>query len=154
MPAKKQPCIVDGVRYESKSAAARALGIYVGVLKNRLSSSNFPGYVSKHHKKIKHVKRTAPLPCTIKGVEYPSIAEAARKLRISPDVVSNRLKSYDYPDYVCASIPKKLKTPKYSYMANGKKYKTLQEIADAEGVTKERIRQKMNNPKKPEYQRF
>lgn len=152
MPVKKQPCTIDGVNYESKSAAARALGIYVGVLKNRLNSSNFPEYVSKHHKKIKHTKNTAPMPCTIKGIEYPSITNAARELRESPNTIYNRLISFNFPDYVCADIPKK--TPKYSYTVNGKKYGTLQEIADAEGVTKERIRQKMNSPKYPKYQRF
>ena len=49
---------------------------------------------------------------------------------------------------------KKPLTPKYIYNVNGKKYRTLQEIANAEGVSQERIRQKMDDPFYEEYQRF
>ena len=49
---------------------------------------------------------------------------------------------------------KKPLTPKYIYKIKGKKYSTLREIAIAEGVTEERIRQKMDDPFYEEYQRF
>ena len=42
----------------------------------------------------------------------------------------------------------------YSYIVKGRKYSTLREIAQAEGVTEERVRQKMNDPSYAEYQRF
>ena len=51
-------------------------------------------------------------------------------------------------------MKKPLQPFKYSYTVHGKKYSTLQEIANAEGLTKERIRQKMDDPFYEEYQRF
>ena len=152
MPLKKQPCFVNGVRYESESAAARALGIYLRRLRARLRSSNFPEYTSRHHEKRNCTKDALPVPCVIKGIEYASISSAARKLKKPIGMIFNRLGSSRYPDYICASISKR--QPKYRYKVNGKKYRTLQEIADVEGVSMEYIRRKMNNPKKPEYQRF
>ena len=152
MPVKRQPCTIEGVHYESESVASRALGIHLNTMRSRFRSSLFPEYVSEYHKKRKCTKKTFSIPCTIEGVEYPSITNAARVLGKRPSTISNRLISFNYPDYVCAELPKQ--KPKYTYKVNGKRYKTLQEIADAEGVTKERIRQKMNNPKKTEYQRF
>ena len=152
MPVRKQPCTVDGVRYESESAAARDLGIDIMVLRFRLRSSNFLNYTSKHHIKLK--RKIASTPCVIKGVEYPSIVEAAKKFKVTPPTISYRLRSVNFPDYVCADIPKVVKPIKYRYTLNGKKYRILQDIADMEGVTKERIRQKINNPKYPGYRRL
>ena len=157
MPRKKQPCTVNGVRYESESAATKVLNMNLITLRTRLRSSNFPEYTSKHHPKIKRGKKTAPKSCTIKGVKYASITSAAKKLKMNPNTLSNRLKSFNYPDYVCAEIPKISKPPKpikYNYKVNGKKYRSLQEIGDMEGLTKERIRQKMNDLKYPGYQRL
>ena len=155
MPRKRHPCTVDGIRYESEMAATKALGVHLVTLRSRLRSSNFPGYISKHHPKVKRRKTTVPKSCSIKGVEYASITAAAEKLKMNAATLSNRLKSSNYPDYVCADIPKEPpKAIKYSYAVNGKKYRTLQEIGDVEGLTRERIRQKMNSPKYSGYQRF
>ena len=150
---RKQPCIIDGIRYKSETEAARALNLYSSVVRCRLRSSNYPRYVSEHHPK--KYRRQKFIPCSVTGVEYKSIILAVKKLGVPLYEMKRRLSSFDYPDYVCATIPKKApEPPKYSYTVNGKKYRSLQEIADAEGVTREYIRQKMNNPKKPEYQRF
>ena len=154
MPVKKKPCTVDGIRYESESAAAKALGIYVSGLKIRLRSSNFPNYTSKHRPKVKRRKKAASTSCTIQGVKYVSVADAARKLGKDAGIIFKRLRSFDFPDYVSVHIPKIAKTIKYNYTVNGKKYRTLQEIADEEGLTKERIRQKMNDPKYSGYRRL
>ena len=149
----QKPCSINGVDYASIKAAAEAFGMTIMGLRTRLLSSNFPEYISKHHPKIQRKK--ASVRCSIGGVEYASIAEAARKFKISHTAVVNRLESCNYPDYVCDAIPKKSpKSSKYSYMVNGRKYSTLQEIADIEEVSKERIRQKMNNPSYKEYKRF
>ena len=154
MPRKRQPCTIDGVRYESESAATKALDLNLITLRTRLRSSNFPGYTSKHHRKVKRGKQTTPKVCTIKGVEYASVTAAAKSLKMNANTLSNRLKSFNYPDYVCADIPKISKPVKYSYTVNGEKYRTLQEIGNVEGLTRERIRQKMNSPKHPGYQRL
>ena len=153
---KKTPCIIDGVHYESISAAARALGVHFMMLRTRLRSSNFPDYTSKHHTKVKRKK--ASVPCVIRGVEYPSISDAARKLKTQHGTIRSRLSSSNFPDYVAPGIPKKPPEPpkpiKYRYTVNGKKYRSLQEIGDMEGLTRERIRQKMNSPKYPGYRRI
>lgn len=150
MSRKRLPCTVDGVNYKSEGSAAKALGIYVTVLRGRLQSSNFPGYVSQHHTK-KH-RRKKFIPCSVAGVEYSSTGVASRDLGISAALLKSRLASLDYPDYICAEIPKKPR--KYGYTVNGQKYRTLQEIADVEGLTRERIRQKMNDPSYSGYRRI
>lgn len=88
--------------------------------------------------------------CSVAGVEYRSIGNAARELGIHYDEMERRLASPNYPDYICAKRPKGL--PRKWYIANGKKYRTMREIAKLEGVTAEAIRLRMNNPKYPEYQ--
>ena len=145
---KKHPCTIDGIRYESESAASKVLGIEINRVRYRLRSSNFANYISKYHPKE---GRKTFLPCNVAGIEYKSIGSAARELGISPGQMKRRLTSFDYPDYVCSKHPKK--SP-FKYEVRGKRYRTLQEIGDMEGLTKERIRQKMNNPKKPEYRKL
>ena len=154
MPAKKHPYTVDRINYESETAAAKALEIGLMVLRSRLRSFHFPEYVSKYHKKEK-LRRIPSISCTIEGVEYSSISSAAKNLEMSANTISSRLKSSDYPDYVCADIPKEPPKPiEYNYTVNGKKYRTLQEIGDMEGLTRERIRQKMNSPRHTAYQKL
>ena len=148
-PYIRYPCTIDGVYYESEKAAAVALGLYTSGLKRRLRSPNFPEYVSKYRPKE---YRRASVSCSVAGVEYRSIGDAARDLGIHYGEMKRMLVSPDYPDYICDKYPKKF-PKKYSYTVNGKKYRTLREIADLEGVTGEAIRYKMNNPKKPEYQK-
>ena len=151
---EKQPCTVDGIDYESENAAARALGLSVPALLHRLRSSNFPEYVSKYHSKIQR-KRNSQIHCSIMGVEYNSISEASAKLGMRFGMIARRLQSFDYPDYVCADKPKKSKpvtAPRYA--VNGGKYSTLREIAETEGLTQERIRQKVNSSLYPEYRRL
>ena len=149
----QKPCNIDGIDYESESKAAKSLGINLMALRSRLRSSNFPEYKSKHHKKVQRRKMLSKrVRCTIKGVEYISVSVAARKLGKSPTTIFKRLRSFNFPDYVCVDIPKE--SPKYSYTVNGKKYRTLQEIGDMEGLTRERIRQKMNSSSHPEYRRL
>ena len=152
MPPKKKPCTIDGTEYESQHAAARALGIHVTLLKARIASSNFPNYTSRHHRKIKK-KPGGRVSCTIKGVKYASATAASKKFKVSANTILVRLKSSKHPDYVSPDVSKNPPKPP-RYKVNGKNYYSLQEIADTEGVTKEWIRQKMNNPRKPEYQRI
>ena len=151
---KKRSCRIDGIDYESEHAAARVLGLNVPTLLNRLRSSNFPEYTSKYHRKIQR-KRGSRIRCNIMGIEYDSISDASIKLEIPFGVVSRRLQSFDYPDYICADKPKQSKPviqPRYA--VNGDKYNTLGEIAEREGLTQERIRQKMNSFSYPEYRRL
>ena len=153
----RQSCKVNGIHYESESEASRVLDIDLMTLRIRLRSSNFPGYKSKYQKKIKRRKRIASISCTVKGVKYASISKVARKFKRSYNTILKRLQSFDYPDYICDDIPKVTKPSKpikYNYKVKDKKYRTLQDIADVEGLTKERIRQKMNDPSYKEYKRL
>ena len=154
--SRKHPCIVGGFEYASETEAARVLGIEIAVLRDRLCSSNYPGYISKYHPK--EVRKKPLVPCSVDGAEYASIADASRVLGISVALIRSRLASLDFPEYVCADIPKKPKPQEPSkprflrYKARGKFYATLQEIADAEGITEEQARQRMNDPSCMEYQ--
>ena len=150
---RRCPCTINGIKYGSIKEAANALGFYTSGLRIRLASSNFPDYICKH---IPKQKRRAPVivHCVIKGVEYDSIGTAARKLGKNSEWVIRRLRSFDCPDYVCEEYPKDESIKFYKYEVRGKRYKTAKEIGDMEGVTRERIRQKMNDPKFPDYQRL
>ena len=148
---KKQPCTIDGVEYKSEGATARAFGIRVPVLRNRLRSSNYPKYTSIYHTKQR--RRKEVIPCSVDGVEYASLAVASRKLGIDSHKIKRRLASFDFPNYVCVDIPKKPRKPPDppKYTVRGKLYRTLQEIADMEGVTREWIRRKISSPWHPDY---
>ena len=146
-----EACTIDGIEYVSATRAAKALGISLGSLLSRLHSSNYPEYVSQYRPKEK--RRRYAAPCSVAGVEYASVSDASRKLGIAEDMIRRRLASPDFPDYVCADIPKNPPKPP-RYTVRGKPYETMKEIAKAEGVTGERIRQKMNDPSYPEYQRL
>ena len=145
---KKQPCTVSGVEYESETVAARVLGVHRIVLRTRLRSSNYPEYTSRYHPKEERRKQF--FSCSVAGDEYASVSDASRKLGIADHTIRRRLASTDYPDYVCTTIPKKPPKPP-RYTVRGKPYKSLREAAEAEGVTGERIRQKMNDPAYPDY---
>ena len=148
MGRKRRPCTIDGVEYESQKAAARAFDVHVTVLQCRLRSSNYPEYISRYHPKERRRKQF--ISCSVAGVEYTSLADASRGVGIAVHEMRRRLASADYPDYACATIPKKpWKPPRYT--VRGKPYKSLREVAEMEGVTGERIRQKMNNPAYPDY---
>ena len=147
------PCTIDGVAYESEMAAAKALKIGEHILRSRLRSSNFPEYVSEHRAKEK--RRRYLSPCSVAGVEYRSIGYAAKKLGITDSMMRRRLASPNYPDYVSPGILKKPKLEKHMrYRAHGKLYGTLQEIGNEEGITRERVRQKMNNQRNSDYERL
>ena len=109
------------------------------MLRDRLRSSSYPEYISKYH--TKEVRKKPLVPCSVDGAEHAFIADAPRALGISVALIRSRLASPDFPEYVCADIPKKLKPQEPSkprflrYKARGKFYATLGEIADAEGIT-------------------
>ena len=153
MSRKGSPCTIDGVAYKSETAAIKALEIGNETLRYRLRSSNFPGYISESQPKKKRRKQF--FPCSVAGVEYRSVGYAAEKLGVPDGEMRRRLASFDYPDHVCADIPKKPKPDKpLRYRVRGKIYRTLQEIGDEESITRERVRQKINSPLHPDYQRL
>ena len=110
----EKSCTIKGVKYESQKSAAEALGLDVGVLRYRLKSSNFPEYVSAHHKKMNVNKGYARIGCSVAGVEYNSVRYAQLTLGISHYEMMYRFTSLDYPNYIHPHIAKKpSKTRKY-----------------------------------------
>jgi hypothetical protein len=100
---------IDGTAYESIRAAAQALGVTEATIINRAASSNFPSYVIGSIEKVQRDEKTAVLaiPVTVDGIEYETQSAAARAHGISVGDVKKRCASPAFPDYVCASIPKK-----------------------------------------------
>ena len=107
---KNKSCIINGVKYESQKSAAESLGLDAGGLRYRLMSSNFPEYVSAHHKKMNVSKRYVRIGCSVAGVEYNSVRSAQITLGISHYEIEYRFGSFDYPDYVSPRIPKEPST--------------------------------------------
>ena len=103
-------CTINGVKYESQKSAAESLGLDAGGLRYRLMSSNFPEYVSAHHKKMNVSKRYVRIGCSVAGVEYNSVRSAQMALGISHYEIEYRFGSFDYPDYVSPRISKKPST--------------------------------------------
>ena len=94
-------CVIDGVNYTSIYAAGNALNMRYSVVTNRLKSHYWPTWTSTEVKKELKIreKKTKPLPCTIDGVDYVSIAEAARQLNISTGSVFFKLHSSKHPNW-------------------------------------------------------
>ena len=146
-----KPCTVNGVHYKSEKVAAQNIGMSMSGLQRRLKSSNFPEYRSQYRSKE---KRRPFISCTIDGVEYQNIKHAVKELGIPAKLIRKRLASFRYPGYISVEIPQKKHEVEYTYKVNGKEYRTLQEIANVEGVSREHIRQKMNKPHYAGYERF
>jgi hypothetical protein len=100
---------IDGTAYESLKDAANALGITALAIMNRAASSNFPDCAIAGIEKTQKDEKLAvmAIPVTIDGVEYETQSAAARALEIDINTLKKRCASPAFPDYVCASIPKK-----------------------------------------------
>ena len=96
----ERPITVRGVRYESTSAAARALGVSKVYLRRARRRGRLDGVGCGKGNLLDGSPRVPPaagrpgprsIPCTVKGVDYPSRAAAARALGISPRAVTAAL---------------------------------------------------------------
>lgn len=132
----RYPCTIDGIDYESESAAAEALGISTSGVRLRLRSPNFPEYVSKYRPKKQITERGAGYPCTINGVDYETIKAAADALGLIAVTVRNRLLSPKYPEYVSEHLQKKdqIKTGGYPCTINGVDYESETAASKALGI--------------------
>ena len=157
---KTETCTINGIEYESIKAAARDLRMRPTMLKNRLLSPNFPGYLSEYYPKIwftgrnvgeSAASRKGPAFCLIAGIEYKSMASVVKDFGISAYEVKRRLVSTEYPDYLCGKYPKK--SP-FKYEVGSKKYKTMPEIAEDKGISEEAVSYRINSDLHPEYRRL
>ena len=148
----RYPCTVNGVSYESESAAAEALGISTSGVRLRLRSPNFPEYVSKYRPKKQITERGAGYPCTINGIDYETIKAAADALGLIAVTVRNRLLSPKYPEYVSKHHPKKnrndIKTHGYPCTINGVDYESEWAASQALGIN---VKTRIISSNFPEY---
>ena len=149
---KKYACVINGTEYESLSAAANDLGISKETLKYRLRSPNFPGYISEHHPK--RLERKAH-SCTINGVEYKSLTEAAKDLGITGNVLKNRLRSPNFPDHISQHCPKRPRKPPErktrSCTIGGIEYESLSSAARDLGISKTALKNRLRSSNFPGY---
>ena len=131
------PVEVEGVRFESRKAAAKFFGI-VSVTK-RLASSNFPEWIDLSGKITKKETGKVRQPITVNGRFFGSLADAERATKIKQDTLAFRARSSNYPDIVCPDIPKENRdvgTAKSAIQVSvrGSNYLSLSEAARAEGI--------------------
>lgn len=94
-------CTIDGVDYASVNEACVTLGVGYSMAMNRIKSHYWPTWTSTEVRKVivAREKKTKPRACTIEGVTYASITEAARELNISTGSVFFKLHSVNHPNW-------------------------------------------------------
>lgn len=117
----KQPCVWDGVHYESQAQAARTLGV---------SSSTFNSWY-KHKVKPKEVKNFM-----FNGVNYNSYASAARVIGVDPSTMAKWVKKG------LSETPKAFEITLF-----GKTYRKKIDIAQDLGVSPATVTNLIKNPK-------
>ena len=150
MGRKGCPCTVNGVEYEAKKVAARALGIPEATLHHRLRSPSYPEYASEYHVKV-NVRRKGR-PCTINGVEYISEQAAAGALGTSPSTMRYRLRSSNFPQYIPHRHPKVARKPKKRpCTVSGVEYESEMAAARVFDVRASVLRCRLRSSNYPEY---
>lgn len=92
---------IDGVYYDSQSSAARTHNVDINTLKQRCKSYSFPTWRSSSIKKVRPRNGVrSRIPISINGKEYRSISSASDQTGLSRAVISRRLKSTDWPEYI------------------------------------------------------
>lgn len=87
---------IDGVLYESQSAAARAIGVNAETVRYRINN-NFPGYIS-HGNSNRVAQRLTTRSVVVLNIEYESIRLAADATGVSESAIKNRIKQ-GWPGY-------------------------------------------------------
>jgi hypothetical protein len=83
-----KPCVVDGVTYESLSAAARAYGLPVATVQMRLLRGRT---IEEAVTLAPDEANTSATPITIEGTTYPSVRAAIRAYGMSWNTVMSRV---------------------------------------------------------------
>lgn len=150
MARRKHSCTIDGTDYESESVASKSLGVNFGKLQYRLTSPNFPEYISKYKPK----KTSKQIFCSVAGIQYKTALSATKDLGISHYELKRRLASFDYPDYVRDKIPKQLPTSrrrKYPCKVNGVRYESVLSAVRDLGISDYEMRRRLASFHYPDY---
>ena len=139
---------VGGMEYDSIEYAAKKLQISLEWLRARLASFDYPDYVCADMPQgqlmPKYIVRDKP---------YTALNQIAEAEGTTVGEIRRKMSSTLYPDYVCSSIPKKPPTLPL-YKAHRKVYKTIREVAEAEGLPVEEISDRFSDPLNSEYRRL
>ena len=129
---REKPITIRGVTYESRAAAAKALGVSGPTVVSAFKR----GTEDNVGKGIRQ-----PLPVTIRGVEYPSAQVAAEALGVKRDTIyraraENRL---DQVGLGGAGTPRERVGKPVTI--RGVEYRSMGEAAQALGVTRQAVHQ-------------
>ena len=160
-PSSFVPVVIDGINYPSITAAAAKLGVSYEAVRYRLSSPDYPNYRRKDEIKRPRTLRTPRTgkPVFVDGVEYPSMREAERALRLPPNVIYTRVSSPSHPNYYRkgeSKAPHRWKpgAPK-AVIIDGVEYSSITQAVEALRALRlsyQKVRDRANDPTFPNYQ--
>lgn len=88
--AKRKPVVIGGVEYESRAAAAEALGVSYEAVRRAVACGR-PDRVGSRH--------PWAIPVVIDGVEYQSKYQALKYVGVDRSTLERRLHDFDWPHW-------------------------------------------------------
>jgi len=149
---KSKEIVVDGIYYKTITEAATAHGITHSAARRRLdgdsdlfSNWQYFNVPPKQRRYMPHPSVLERRPCFINGVEYESVANAAKKLKLMPTTIKNRLCSINpiFKEWYFLDVERKVCFVKKQDMSflhrsvtvDGVVFKSIKDAADAYGIT-------------------
>jgi hypothetical protein len=157
---KVYPIIIDGIEYKSSYEASKKLGLNKPTIVYRIKSTHFPTYLycdddlNKKNGKYDEINPKNKQKILIDGVEYESIMEASRKLKILSHAILHRLNSTAYPNWCYLDGREKTihsEKKKKDVMVLGVVYNSIADAVKGSGVNRELIRYRLRNEKYEDY---
>ena len=157
---KVYPIIIDGIEYKSIYDASRKLGLNKHAITHRVKSQYFPTYLycddtlNKKNGKYNKVDMRNREKISIEGVEYESIMEASRSIKMLSHAVIHRLSSTAYPNWCYLDGREKTihsEKKKKDVMVLGVKYNSIADAVKGSGINRELIRYRLGNEKYGDY---
>lgn len=157
---KVYPIIIDGIEYKSIYDASRKLGLNKHAITHRVKSQYFPTYLycddtlNEKNGKYNKVDMRNREKISIEGVEYESIMEASRSIKMLSHAVIHRLSSTAYPNWCYLDGREKTihsEKKKKDVMVLGVKYNSIADAVKGSGINRELIRYRLGNEKYGDY---
>jgi hypothetical protein len=157
---KVYPIIIDGIIYKTIYVASRKLGLNKHAITHRVKSQYFPTYLycddtlNEKNGKYNKVDMRNREKISIKGVEYESIMEASRSIKMPSHAIIHRLNSTAYPNWVYLDGREKTihsEKKKKDVMVLGVVYNSIADAVKGSGVNRELIRYRLGNEKYQDY---
>lgn len=139
---RQKKAILPPAFFKMKMEKRRKFIDVMGQIAELAAPNNYPEISSKNKPEYK-----------VRGKLYNSMQDIADEEGLSRERIRQKMIDPAYPDYICSNILKG-EPPPSKYLVRGQPYRTMQEIADAEGTDMMRIRQKIIDPSCTEYQRL